>query len=477
MIMTPQDYIAALPLGIVAVTAFLVLLIEAFRDGSVRVTSWLTAVGLAAAFFVAMTRVFGAAPGTAFFGMYATGAFPDLMTALFCVSGILTVLLSSAYLGKEHLVQGEYYAVLLSAVAGMIMMAAAADLVFFFLGLELMSIAFYILAGFARGRLMSNEAGLKYFLLGAFSTGFLLYGIALVYGATGRTAISAIPSHSLALAHSPVFVVGLALVLVGLLFKVAAFPFHMWAPDVYEGAPTTVSGFMATGGKAAAFSGFLLIFSPLALNALPTLSDVIALIAAASMILGNIVAVSQTSIKRMLAYSSIAHAGYILAGVVAGNRMGAEGVIFYLAAYTLMNIGAFGVVSILESGDGTGVTYDECAGLSRRAPVLSGLMAVFMFSLTGIPPFAGFFGKYYVFAGAIGGGYTWLAIIGVLMSVGSASYYLRLVVLMYFKEGTERNSTVSVPAASLAALVIAAIGLLGLGLFPSLLLQLTAWCF
>jgi NADH-quinone oxidoreductase subunit N len=201
MIMTPQDYIAALPLGIVAVTAFLVLLIEAFRDGSVRVTSWLTALGLAAAFFVAIRRVFGAAPGTAFFGMYATGAFPDLMTALFCVSGILTVLLSPAYLRKEQLVQGEYYAVLLSAVAGMIMMAAAADLVFFFLGLELMSIAFYILAGFARGRLMSNEAGLKYFLLGAFSTGFLLYGIALVYGATGRTAISAIPSHSLALAH------------------------------------------------------------------------------------------------------------------------------------------------------------------------------------------------------------------------------------------------------------------------------------
>jgi NADH-quinone oxidoreductase subunit N len=264
--------------------------------------------------------------------------------------------------------------------------------------------------------------------------------------------------------------------MIGLMFKVGAVPFHMWVPDVYEGAPTTVSAFMSTGGKAAAFSGFLIIFTPALLITQPALRDVVAAVAAISMVAGNVIAVTQTSVKRMLAYSSIAHAGYILAGVVAANPAGSNGVLFYLMSYTLMNAGAFGVVSLLENPDGSMLTFDECAGLSRRSPLVAALTAVFMFSLAGVPPFAGFFGKYYVFAGTVEAGFTWLAIVGVLMSVVSAYYYLRLVVLMYFND-QPGGQAVAVRPFGLAAVIVAAIALIGFGIFPSILLGLTARCF
>jgi NADH-quinone oxidoreductase subunit N len=356
----------------------------------------------------------------------------------------------------------------------MMLMGSAADLVMFFLGLELMSICFYVLAGFARGRLTSNEAALKYFLLGAFATGFLLYGIALIYGATGTTNIEGVLKGGSA--DSVLFLIGLGLLAVGLAFKVAAVPFHMWVPDVYEGAPTTVSGFMSTGGKAAAFAAFLIIFAPPLLLKVDSLRDVLAVLAVLSMIVGNVLAIAQTNIKRMLAYSSIAHAGYILVGIVAANQAGANGVLFYLLAYTVMNVGAFGVLSIGETLEGRCLTFEEYSGLASRRPALAGLMALFMFSLTGIPPFAGFFGKYYVFAGAIEGGYTWLAIVGVLMSVVSAYYYLRLVVLMYFRE---EGSTMApeVSRVSLAALIISAAAVIAMGVFPSSILMLTRYVF
>jgi NADH-quinone oxidoreductase subunit N len=246
----------------------------------------------------------------------------------------------------------------------------------------------------------------------------------------------------------------------------------MWVPDVYEGSPTTVSAFMSTGGKSAAFAGMLLVFAPGVMQAAGSLREVLAVIAALSMILGNIIAISQISIKRMLAYSSIAHAGYILAGIVAGNATGSTGVLFYVMAYTMMNVGAFGVLSILESEDGQNLTFNDYSGLSAKRPLLAGLMGVFMFSLAGVPPFAGFFGKYYVFVGAIEGGYTWLAILGVLMSVVSAYFYLRLVVVMYFKEQVSLIEE-PVPAAGVVALVLSAVVLLGLGIFPSVLLNIT----
>lgn len=477
MIMTSlQDFAGIAPLLTVAVAALCVLLIDALARNAETLTCWTSIAGLAAALGLALGRIGGAPSADAFGGMVTTGSFASFFTVVFCTAGILSILLSATYIRKEGIMHGEYYALMLFAVAGMILMASAADLVIFFLGLEVMSVSFYVLAGFARGRLASNEAALKYFLLGSFATGFLLYGIALLYGATGSTALRGLPAHAASLAGTPMLLAGFALLLIGLVFKVAAVPFHMWVPDVYEGSPTTVSGFMSTGGKAAAVSGFMLAFGPVIIATVPSIREVLAMIAALSMILGNLIAIAQTGIKRMLAYSSIAHAGYILTGVVAGNAAGGNGVLFYLMSYTLMNIGAFGVVSILEREDGRTLTFDECSGMSRRAPWLSGLMALFMFSLAGIPPFAGFFGKYYVFAGAVEAGYTWLAITGVVMSVVSAYYYLRLVVLMYFKEGTGEGST-AMPPLGAAALVAAAAAVVGFGLFPSVLLNLTAHCF
>jgi NADH-quinone oxidoreductase subunit N len=476
--MTPStgDMWTIMPLLLVSVTALVVVLIDALFRAGRALSPYLTLAGLAAAIAAAIPAL-GYAPGwTAFGGMIRAGGFAAYFTIVFCSSGLLTVLLSISSLGDTVAEEAEYYALVLFAVTGMTLMASAGDLVVFFLGLELMSLSFYVLAGFTRKRLASNEAALKYFLLGAFATGFLLYGIALVYGTTGSTSLAGFPSASGGLEQPVILAAGLALLMIGLLFKVAAVPFHMWVPDVYEGAPTTVSALMSTGGKAAAFSGFLLLFAPAALGAQPTLREILALLAAASMIAGNLIALAQSSVKRMLAYSSIAHAGYILTGVVAANPAGMSGVLFYLMTYTMMNAGAFGMVSVLEKSDGTMLTFDECAGLSRRSPLLAILTATFMFSLTGVPPFAGFFGKYYVFTGAVEAGYTWLAIIGVLMSVVSAYYYLRLVVLMYFNEdrgGTELAGR----RTGLLALIIAAIALIGFGIFPSILLGLGSGSF
>ena len=471
-----EELAAIAPLLLVAGTALIVVLVDALWKRNRNLSPVLALAGLAAAIAFAVPALGEAPASAAFGGMVRTGGFTPFFTLVFCASGLLTVLLSISFIEGMVSGQGEYYTLILLAVSGMILMAAAGDLVVFFLGLELMSLSFYILAGFARGRLTSNEAALKYFLLGAFSTGFLLYGIALVYGATGSTGLAGFPGATGGLRQPLLLLSGLALVMIGLMFKIGAVPFHMWVPDVYEGAPTTVSAFMSTGGKAAAFSGFLIIFTPAVLLTHPGLRDVLAVVAAMSMVAGNVIAVAQSSVKRMLAYSSIAHAGYILSGVVAGNPAGNGGVLFYLMAYTMMNAGAFGVVSLLEKPDGSMLTFDECAGLSRRSPLVAALSAMFMFSLAGVPPFAGFFGKYYVFAGAVEAGYTWLAIVGVLMSVVSAYYYLRLVVLMYFNDQPGGSVAAARPL-GLAALIIAAIALIGFGVFPSMLLGLTARCF
>ncbi len=471
-----RDLSAIAPLLIVAGTGIVAVLADSVVKRGRSLSPVLAVAGLAAAIAFSLPALGDPAASAAFGGMVRTGAFTSYLTLVFCVSGLLSVLLSMSYIDEMIPERGEYYALILFAVSGMILMASAWDLVVFFLGLELMSLSFYILAGFARGRMTSNEAALKYFLLGAFATGFLLYGIALVYGATGSTSLAGFPARTGGLHQPLLLLAGLALLMIGLMFKVGSVPFHMWVPDVYEGAPTTVTAFMSTGGKAAAFSGFLIIFAPPVLIAQPALRDVLAVVAATSMVAGNIIALAQTSVKRMLAYSSIAHAGYILSGVVAANPAGSNGVLFYLMTYTMMNAGAFGVVSLLEKVDGSMLTFDECAGLSRRSPLVAALSAVFMFSLAGVPPLAGFFGKYYVFAGAVEAHYTWLAIVGVLMSVVSAYYYLRLVVVMYFNDNPGGVSPAARPL-GLAAVIIAAIALTGFGVFPSILLGLGARCF
>ncbi len=467
--MNITELFAIAPIVSITIVSLIVLLVEALVKQSERLSYWISVVGLAMTAYAAIATM--PLIGTAFNRMVTVGGFGSMFATLFSIAALLTVVLSRDYLRKADANFGEFYVLILFSTLGMMLMASAADLIVIFLGLELMSICLYVLAGFFRKRLLSNESSLKYFLLGAFATGFLLYGIALLYGASGTTNISIIVLNFSTLSASPFFWIGIGLLIVGLAFKVGAVPFHMWIPDVYQGSPTTVSGFMATGAKAAAFAVFVLLFIHPQSENPEQVKTVLAVISAASMIVGNIIAISQSNIKRMLAYSSIAHAGYMLAGLAAGNQLGKTGILFYLVTYTFMNIGAFGVLSLLEKEEEKNLTFDDYAGLGFKRPFLAALMSVFMFSLAGIPPFAGFFGKYYVFVAAINANLTWLAILGVLMSVVSVYYYLRLTVLMYFKEG-EMQVEGLISKTSMAVLTIAALIIIELGVYPSSILTI-----
>jgi len=462
------DLLSSLPLFATVVLSLLVLASETMLKKSEATSYWLSVAGLCVTAWLSFAAI--PSSGIAFSGMLATGGFGSLFGALFCIAALLTIVLSRDYMRLEQANFGEFYLLILFATIGMMLMAAAADLMVLFLGLELMSICLYVLAGFVRKRSTGNEASLKYFLLGAFATGFLLYGIALLYGASGTTRIAPMVQNFSSLSTSPFFWVGVGLLTVGFSFKVGAVPFHMWIPDVYQGSPTPVSGFMSTGAKAAAFSVFVLMFAQHFENA-ERFRMALAVLAAASMIVGNIIAIAQTNIKRMLAYSSIAHAGYMLAGLAAGNQLGRSGIMFYLVSYTFMNIGAFGILALLERSGERNLEFADYSGLGAQRPFLAAMMSVFMVSLAGIPPFAGFFGKYYVFTAAIGANLTWLAIIGVLMSLVSVYYYLRLVMVMYFQEGEMEISRRPNPQ-TVAALVLAAVAILELGIFPSSLLNI-----
>jgi NADH-quinone oxidoreductase subunit N len=388
---------------------------------------------------------------------------------LFLCSTALVIFLSGAFLRREQVEQPEYYALLLFATAGMMMLASGLDLITLFLGIEVMSIALYILAGYRRDSDASNEAAMKYFLLGAFASACLLYGIALTYGATGTTNLVKIAdtlSNFEGPFPAPMLLAGVALVLVGFGFKVAAAPFHMWAPDVYHGAPTPITAFMSAGPKAAAFVAFLRVFFIAYGPIQDGWSDIVAVVAAITMTVGNIAAIAQTNIKRMLAYSSIAHSGYILIGLVAGGSVGGTAAIFYLLAYIVMNIGAFAVVIAMAGKGEQGEELKDYAGLGFRYPALGALLALFMISLSGIPPTVGFVGKLYLFGSAVNAGYIWLAVLGVLNSAISVFYYMRLLVLMYMREPAEDLPPVRVPLGVAVTLVLTGAATLGAGLFP-----------
>ncbi|HTP12008.1 MAG TPA: NADH-quinone oxidoreductase subunit N [Bacteroidota bacterium] len=464
-----SDLIANGPLVALTVTGLILILIESTKTTRVRVTYVVGILGLILTGALALFRLVPGQP--TFNGMMNAGGFGSYFAFLFVLAALLTFFLSRSYLERMGNNRGEYYILVIFSAVGMMLIAGANDLMIVFLGIELMSVCLYVLVGFFRVRERSNESSIKYFLLGAFATGFLLYGIALVYGASGTTNLTEIGRSSPTLAGNALFVAGTALIIVAFSFKVAAVPFHMWAPDVYEGAPTTITGFMSTGAKAAAFAGFVLVFDRTFSYSGTKVNDVVAFIAAASMIVGNVIAIAQTNVKRMLAYSSVAHAGYMLSGVAAANPEGQSGVMFYLIAYLFMNIGAFGIVGLMEKEDGNNMNLDDYAGLSTRRPVLALLMAVFMFSLAGVPPFGGFFGKYYVFLAAVKGNLTWLAVIGVLTSLISAYYYLRVVVLMYFREGSA-DAPVKPSFGSMVAVGLAAALILELGIYPSPIVQL-----
>jgi NADH-quinone oxidoreductase subunit N len=470
MSITSTDLFNSSPLIAIVAFALLTLIVEALGKDKPALSYWMSLLGVVTALVLSFVHLDSGVP--VFGEMLFQGGFAGYCNIIFLSSALISIILTKGYLERMEAHRGEIYILILFATSGMMLMAGALNLITVFLGIELMSVSLYVLAGFLRKKERSNESALKYFLLGAFATGFLLYGIALIYGISGTTNLLLIHESYAQHIRNPIFLIGCGLILVALSFKVSAVPFHMWAPDVYEGAPTPVAGFMSTAAKAAAFATFVLLFIRIFSIAGTSLSQIIAFVAAASMILGNVTAIAQTNIKRMLAYSSIAHAGYMLSGVAAANPEGETGILFYLLAYTFMNVGAFGIVSWIERQDDKQLTLDDYAGLGARQPVVAALMAIFMFSLAGIPPFAGFFGKYYVFLAAVKADMTWLAIVGVLTSLVSAYYYLRLVVLMYFREG-DADVSKSVPVSALVAVAAAALLVLALGVFPSLVVNLT----
>ena len=463
------DLVTNSPLIALTITGLLLILVESTKTARSGLTFGAGIVGLVIAGALACFHMTPEQP--TFNGMVNAGGYGSYFIVIFVVAAILTFLLSRSYLERMGSHHGEYYILIVFATLGMALMSCANDLIIVFLGIELMSLCLYILVGFFRVRDRSNESSIKYFLLGAFATGFLLYGIALVYGASGTTNLTVIAQAFPVLSGNTMFVIGVALMVVAFSFKVAAVPFHMWAPDVYEGAPTTVTGFMSTGAKAAAFAVFVVVFDRTLGFSGSKMNTVIAMIAAASMILGNVLAIAQTNVKRMLAYSSIAHAGYMLSGVAAANSEGQSGILFYLVAYLFMNLGAFGIIGIMEGEGEKNLNLEDYAGLSAQRPLLAMLMAVFMFSLAGVPPFGGFFGKYYVFLAAVKANLTWLAIVGVLTSLVSAYYYLRLVVLMYFRDG-KADVSVKPSLAAMVAVCLSAMLILQLGLYPSAIVRL-----
>jgi len=445
--MTQTDFYILLPLTVLTVWACVLLLVDLFipkdRKG---ITAFLAALGLAVTLGFTVTQI--GREGTGFNGMATLDGFSTFINVLILISGLFGIALAYGYIKRMGIDRGEYYVLMLFSITGMMLMAQAADLIIIFLALELLSIPLYVLAAFARPKLQSEEAGVKYFLLGAFATGFVVYGTALVFGATGTTSLSGIftaasngiPSPSTGSGGTLLLTIGAALLLVGFGFKVAAVPFHMWTPDVYQGAPTAVTAFMSSGAKIAGFAALLRVFA----TAFPSLSaditNVLWALAALTMIVGNITAISQTNIKRLLAYSSIAHAGYILMAFVPyGNKevmpVSIAAGLFYLVSYAITNFGSWGVVIALEKAEGRGLEISDYAGLAKKYPALALAMTVFMLSFIGFPPTLGMVGKFYLFRAAIAGGYSGLAIIGVVTSLVSAYYYLRVVVNMYMREG------------------------------------------
>ncbi len=400
----------------------------------------------------------GNAKRALFEGMFLHDGITAFMTLLFCGIGAISVLLSWDYIRRTRINLGEYYALMLSAILGMVIMAASSDLITIFLGLELMSLALYVLVGFQRSHLESSEASMKYFLLGAFASGFLLYGIALLYGATGTTNLMAMTQFVTGspMIDNPLLLAGALLTLIGFGFKVAAVPFHMWTPDAYQGAPTSVTAFMSAGAKAAGFAAFAR-FGLAVLE--PTGADwrtLMTWIAVLTMTVGNVTALFQTNVKRMLAYSSIAHAGYVIVALIAGGEKGVAAALFYLAVYSVMNLGAFGVLTLLGRENEERVLVSDLAGLGYRHPALAAAMALFMVSLGGIPPTAGFMGKVYVFGVALEAGMVPLVVIGVLNSVVSVFYYLRITVAMYMEEPRTEPVSVSRALPSTIALLASA---------------------
>jgi NADH-quinone oxidoreductase subunit N len=473
------------PLGVVYGTlpeilltawTLVVILVVSWRHSTAedsRLAGWLSFAGIVLAGAGLAWLWFNRAAPLGLAQMMALDSFRYASLALVLLAAVVTILLSLGYLEREQLKAPEYYPLILLATIGMMFLAGAEDLVVLFLGLEVMSVAVYVLAGYDRTNPSSAEAALKYFLIGAFASGFLLYGIALIYGATGTTNLALIGAQLAGGQRSLMAALGLGLLLIGMGFKVAAVPFHMWAPDVYDGAPTPVTGFMATGVKAAAFVALVRVLFEAFPSAQSLWQPVVAVLAIASMVVGNLVGLAQRTLKRMLAYSSIAHAGYILTAIWPGTRLAASAVLLYLAAYVLTSLAAFGFLAALGKDGEREVTYDDIAGLAVRRPWIALGLSICMLSLLGFPGTFGFIGKWYIMSAVIAQGQVILPVVLVVTSVVSAGYYLPVIMAMYMKaasrEALEREVRLSPAGASAIALSVVAVLLFGF--WPSGMLE------
>jgi len=467
---SPAELLRVLPEILLVVFGTLLMVLEPLTPpGAKSRLGKIGLGGLLAALWAAV--VAHSSPGAAFQGMLVVDGFATFFRVLVIGVGILATLSSFEYLKRERAESGEYYALMLYSVAGQCLMVAANELILIFIGLEISSIATYVLAGYLRDDKRNNESALKYFLLGSFATAFLLYGIAWIYGSTGATNLADIRRVLTTPEIAPAGIAvgaSAALMLVGFAFKVSAAPFQVWTPDVYQGAPAPVTAFMSAGPKAAAFATFLRVFMTAFEPAADRWVPVVWALALATMVVGNFAALAQTNLKRLLAYSSIAHAGYVLVAVAAHSQTGVQAVMFYLAAYSFMNVGAFAVVTGFAREREQYVNVDDLAGLGARQPVTAALLTIFLLSLIGVPLTGGFFGKFYIFKAAIDANLLWLAILGLLTSVVAAYYYLRVIVVMYMHEPGESTEDLPPLSAGLkAAIWISVLATLALGVYPS----------
>ena len=458
-----SDFYYILPELVLTGGALLVLIADVLMPRQARTLGVITLLVIGAT-ALALTP-FGSTEVEVSNGLMAVDRFALFFKVVFLIAAAMTVLMSMSYLEVEGASPGEYYFLILCATLGMLVMAGGIDLITTFIGLETMAVSFYILAGFIKPNQRSNEAAVKYFLLGAFSLGILLYGMSLMYGLSGTTSLRAMSTVLSGQSDDPRLVLAVILVVAGVGFKIAAVPFHMWAPDVYEGSPTPVTAFLSVGSKAASFAMLLRIF----LEGLPSMSDdwrlLFEVLAILTMTIGNFAALTQSNLKRMLAYSSIAHAGYLLIGVVAGTQRGITAMLVYLLIYSFMQLGAFAVIVLMRRRDVVGDDLKDFSGLAFRKPFAAFAMLIFMLSLGGIPPTAGFMGKFWLFSAAIEEGYYWLAVIGVLNSAVSLYYYIRVVVFMYLKKETTGSEPTLGPALGFTLGAAVVVTLL-LGVYP-----------
>ena len=467
----PIDLISLAPVLVLSVFGMMVLITDLFIGKDKSILVFMSLIGLLMAAISSLAKF--NLPVHSFNGAYVVDHLSVFFTFIFCISSAMAILLSVDFNKREEIKVGEYYSLILFCTVGMIVLASSTDMIMIFLGIEIISISLYILAGVRRKDIKSNEAALKYFLLGAFATGFLLYGMALIYGSTGSTKLAIISKviSEGQIISEPLMLMGVVLLIIGFSFKVAAVPFHMWAPDVYQGAPTPVTAFMAVGPKAASLAAFYRVMT----EAMPELSYsweiLLCIVSVLSMFIGNLGAIMQTNIKRLIAFSSVSHVGYLLIAIIAKSSLSSSSLIFYMLTYAFMIFGVFGIVILLGKKGEENLEIENYSGLAYKHPIIALTMTIFLLSLGGLPPLAGFVAKFYIFSAALKEGYLILVIIAVLNSAISFYYYLKVIVFMYMKEPV-KPFNVSLSPMTLLVIAISVFGTIQLGIYPDPIISL-----